>query len=147
MTVLYLTWESPYLGKTVFILRRGPGSTPNGKLITDFSLFKSCCLAHIKDYNSYVMLNKMYTIKIHNHVPCKVCACYHCSNYDEISWYLLSHFELCYLVRKVRHNSWTESWKQTCVTFYWALCELMASNTRGLTVLSTTIMLPTYEGI
>ena len=25
-TVLSLTWESPYLGKTVFILRRGPGS-------------------------------------------------------------------------------------------------------------------------
>ena len=24
-TVLSLTWESPYLGKTVFILRRGPG--------------------------------------------------------------------------------------------------------------------------
>ena len=24
MTVLSLTWESPYLGKTVFILRRGP---------------------------------------------------------------------------------------------------------------------------
>ena len=24
LTVLYLTWESPYLGKTVFILRRGP---------------------------------------------------------------------------------------------------------------------------
>ena len=23
-TVLSLTWESPYLGKTVFILRRGP---------------------------------------------------------------------------------------------------------------------------
>ena len=26
-TVLSLTWESPYLGKTVFILRRGPDST------------------------------------------------------------------------------------------------------------------------
>ena len=26
-TVLSLTWESPYLGKTVFILRRGPAST------------------------------------------------------------------------------------------------------------------------
>ena len=26
-TVLSLTWESPYLGKTVFILRRGPGAT------------------------------------------------------------------------------------------------------------------------
>ena len=25
-TVLSLTWESPYLGKTVFILRRGPES-------------------------------------------------------------------------------------------------------------------------
>ena len=25
-TVLSLTWESPYLGKTVFILRRGPGA-------------------------------------------------------------------------------------------------------------------------
>ena len=25
-TVLSLTWESPYMGKTVFILRRGPGS-------------------------------------------------------------------------------------------------------------------------
>ena len=25
-TVLSLTWESPYLGKTVFILRRVPGS-------------------------------------------------------------------------------------------------------------------------
>ena len=25
LTVLSLTWESPYLGKTVFILRRGPG--------------------------------------------------------------------------------------------------------------------------
>ena len=25
-TVLSLTWESPYLGKTVFILRQGPGS-------------------------------------------------------------------------------------------------------------------------
>ena len=24
-TVLSLTWESPYLGKTVFTLRRGPG--------------------------------------------------------------------------------------------------------------------------
>ena len=24
-TVLSLTWESPYLGKTVFILRQGPG--------------------------------------------------------------------------------------------------------------------------
>ena len=24
-TVLSLTWESPYLGKTVFIFRRGPG--------------------------------------------------------------------------------------------------------------------------
>ena len=24
-TVLSLTWESPYLGNTVFILRRGPG--------------------------------------------------------------------------------------------------------------------------
>ena len=25
MTVSYLTWESPYLGKMVFILRQGPG--------------------------------------------------------------------------------------------------------------------------
>ena len=25
-TVLSLTWESPYLGKTVFILRRAPGA-------------------------------------------------------------------------------------------------------------------------
>ena len=25
-TILSLTWQSPYLGKTVFILRRGPGS-------------------------------------------------------------------------------------------------------------------------
>ena len=25
MTVLSLTWESPYLGKTILILRRGPG--------------------------------------------------------------------------------------------------------------------------
>ena len=24
-TVLYLTWDSPFLGKTIFILRRGPG--------------------------------------------------------------------------------------------------------------------------
>ena len=67
-------------------------------------------------------------IKINNCVPCKVCACYHCSNYHEISWYLLSHFELGYLVRKVKHNSWIENWKQACVTFYLALCELMASN-------------------
>ena len=28
-TVLSLTWESPYLGKTVFILRRGPGQWVN----------------------------------------------------------------------------------------------------------------------
>ena len=28
-TVLFLTWESPYLGKTVFILRRGPGALCN----------------------------------------------------------------------------------------------------------------------
>ena len=28
-TVLSLTWESPYLGKTVFILRRGPHSYKN----------------------------------------------------------------------------------------------------------------------
>ena len=27
-TVLSLTWESPYLGKTVFILRRGPVDSP-----------------------------------------------------------------------------------------------------------------------
>ena len=27
-TVLSLTWESPYLGKTVFILRRGPVDEP-----------------------------------------------------------------------------------------------------------------------
>ena len=28
MTILSLTWESPYLGKTVFILRQGPGVFP-----------------------------------------------------------------------------------------------------------------------
>ena len=35
-TVLSLTWESPYLGKTVFILRRGPGpwETPRRDIIT-----------------------------------------------------------------------------------------------------------------
>ena len=29
-TDLSLTWESPYLGKTVFILRRGPGRASSG---------------------------------------------------------------------------------------------------------------------
>ena len=32
-TVLSLTWESPYLGKTVFILRQGPGLCLNIKTI------------------------------------------------------------------------------------------------------------------
>ena len=27
VTVLSLTWESPYLGKTIFILRRGPAGS------------------------------------------------------------------------------------------------------------------------
>ena len=31
-TVLSLTWESPYLGKTVFILRRGPDISVMEKL-------------------------------------------------------------------------------------------------------------------
>ena len=33
-TVLSLTWESPYLGKTVFILRRGPGYNTSHILIS-----------------------------------------------------------------------------------------------------------------
>ena len=32
-TVLSLTWESPYLGKTVFILRRGPDSPYKDKAV------------------------------------------------------------------------------------------------------------------
>ena len=33
-TVLSLTWKSPYLGKTVFILRRGPGGELSYHLVT-----------------------------------------------------------------------------------------------------------------
>ena len=38
-TVLSLTWESPYLGKTVFILRRGPGSLSCSQVtVTDLKI-------------------------------------------------------------------------------------------------------------
>ena len=37
-TILSLTWESPYLGKTVFILRRGPASWDSSCLI----IFDTC---------------------------------------------------------------------------------------------------------
>ena len=40
-TIFSLTWESPYLGKTVFILRRGPGNHMHVKISTHrFSLNK-----------------------------------------------------------------------------------------------------------
>ena len=43
-TVLSLTWESPYLGKTVFILRRDPGLELNndGNQNPDVSFMSSC---------------------------------------------------------------------------------------------------------
>ena len=42
MTVLYLTWQSPYLGKTVFMLRRGPGPGSPALIATALSALHTC---------------------------------------------------------------------------------------------------------
>ena len=52
-TVLSLTWESPYLGKTVFILRRGPD---NGYF---FIFFQFCHVVHVYSFYKSVSFLKL----------------------------------------------------------------------------------------
>ena len=81
-TVLSLTWESPYLGKTVFILRRGPGSRPvcNGtctwsvKALSDFlrhmvvrwlmtipcNVTGIICATHYESYKSQIVTGTIW---------------------------------------------------------------------------------------
>ena len=64
-TVLSLTWESAYLGKTVFILKRGPGlnklnSTSTTKVLITLKL-QRCFIGplfwdHVIDWSCYVKL-------------------------------------------------------------------------------------------
>ena len=52
-TVLSLTWESPYLGKTVFILRRGPDSIPKAKMGRwNRSCIITTCIYNVKNWDN-----------------------------------------------------------------------------------------------
>ena len=52
-TVLSLTWESPYLGKTVFILRRAQAMTKSNDAYNIRGKFKSTCLLMPCYYTMY----------------------------------------------------------------------------------------------
>ena len=51
-TVLSLTWESPYLGKTVFILRRGPACYFSNLISVDFNWSYLWCVKHRNIYGT-----------------------------------------------------------------------------------------------
>ena len=59
-TVLSLTWESPYLGKTVFILRRGPDTV--GCNYLPMPLIATCGITLL--YHSYRYMSGWVTAKL-----------------------------------------------------------------------------------
>ena len=64
-TVLSLTWESPYLGKTVFILRRGPElywAVYDLMMVADALVLKRCqaLRIHYNDFTVTILAHESY---------------------------------------------------------------------------------------